>query len=823
MKLFTNNFFKAEDIVPEQETDVMCEVGTRVREAAKKTRSIKITGQVQGVGFRPHVYRLASECGLAGFVKNSAAGVEIEISGLSPAVDRFIGALRSSPPPRSVIENFSVSDPGFVPYEGFSIVHSGGAEGVSAGSVFVSPDIATCPDCMREIFDASDRRYLYPFTNCTNCGPRFTITLDLPYDRPKTTMAGFRMCPKCQAEYDDPADRRFHAQPNACPECGPSLALIEPLSDLRDPGAISYGGNGAGQIGRVSELLKAGKIGAVMGIGGFHIAADASNDRAVGLLRERKARPYKPFALMAPSVEYVKSVCHVGAEEERLLASHVAPVVLLRKKGPAAGISGLVAPENACLGFMLPYTPLHAILMRFFGGPLVMTSGNASDEPICVSAGELKEKLGAICDFALVHNRPILLACDDSVMFVERGREITVRASRGLSPNIVSLGDKAGASQNDVFSVGAILKNNISFNMGRRMVTSQYIGDTDSVGNFELFEKTVSHFRRLYGLSPGGFVRDLNPDASTSRYAIENSRGKSLDAVQHHFAHTLAVMAANGLSGPVVGLSFDGTGLGDDGTVWGGEFLVCDAVSYRRAGSFAPFAVQNYDGSVRDVWRLAYCAAVSLFGEKECSPGGSLAQFFGRPPAELEIIRKALAGGVNTVTTSSLGRIFDVVAHFAGFGRSVTFEGEAAIWLEMNAAAELERPEGGAREATCYAAVLKEEKGFLNIDWKPVLEKVARDVQNGVSAAAVSLAFHRAVARAACDAAAAISRAAGTRDVCLSGGVFFNRLLLAMIVDGLEKEGLTARTPGRISPGDGGISAGQCYFAIMKNAMGKSD
>jgi len=798
-------------------------------ENAKKTRSIRITGQVQGVGFRPHVYRLASECGLGGFIKNSVAGVEIEVTGSSPAVDRFIDALKKSPPPRSVIENFIVKDPGFKLFSGFSIDHSEGAEGASSKSVFVSPDIATCPDCMREIFDATDRRYLYPFTNCTNCGPRFTITRELPYDRPKTTMAEFKMCPKCQAEYDDPADRRFHAQPNACPDCGPALALIESLLPDFEASTLKYGGDYAGQIARVAELLKGGKIGAVMGVGGFHIAVDAANDSAVNLLRERKIRPYKPFALMAPSLDYIKSVCHVGGEEEKLLTSHIAPVVLLKKRKTAAGISDAVAPGNAYLGFMLPYTPLHAVLMKFFGGPLVMTSGNLSDEPICVSPAEIGEKLGTICDFALVHNRPILLPCDDSVMFVERGREITIRASRGLSPNIISSGEKIDGNnaraRDNIFAVGAILKNNISFNLGQRIVTSQFVGDTDAVGNFELFEKTLGHFKKLYCLEPDRFVCDLNPDANTSRYALEHSRLEKPAAVQHHYAHTLSVMAANRLLGPVLGLSFDGTGLGDEGSVWGGEFLACDTRSYKRVGSFARFAVQNYDGSTRDIWRLAYCAAVSLFGKKECLPVGRLSKYFERPPSELEMINKAMAGGVNTVSTSSLGRIFDVVAYFAGFRRSVTFEGEAAIWLETAAQEAADRCAGlTIREnsigGACYITELIKENGFLTIGWKGVMEGVLEDAGNGVDPGVIALKFHRAVSESSCDAAAALARQSGTKDVCLSGGVFFNRLLLGMIVEGLEREGLTVHTPGKVSPGDGGISAGQCYYGILDSRCG---
>lgn len=823
-----------------------------------KTMKINITGQVQGVGFRPHVFRLASELGLNGFIKNSASGVEIEIYGGERQVENFISTLKISPPPRSIIEKFLISDIPLKQYSDFSIHHSEDKPGVSSGSVFVSADICICADCAGDITGDSNRRRDYAFTNCTNCGPRFTITEDLPYDRPYTTMKKFPMCDSCRTEYENPMDRRFHAQPNACPECGPGLRLIENLSENIDLSKLYYSKDQAGLIKKFASLVSGGGIGALMGIGGFHIAAGADNDETVIRLRERKNRPAKPFALMAPSVEFIKDICEISKDEEKLLRSHIAPIVLLRKKedaGKKFRISKHVAPMNDYLGFMLPYSPLHILLMKEYGAPMILTSGNLSDEPICYRLEDALEKLSGICDFALCHNRDILLPCDDSVMFVEKGRNFTIRPSRGIAPNVISLGDIVAKDRifknmaqefgenssyetvapveniagghpparhasketrqmknhaGNIFAVGGILKNTLSFNLEDRIVTSQYIGDTDVVENLELFETTVAHFKKLYKITPEKFIHDLNPDARTSVYSVETPAKFKPEAVQHHYAHILSVMAGNKLDKKVLGLAFDGTGFGTDGTVWGGEFLICDAHNFERAGHFKPFTAHNYDGSVKTVSKLALSAIYESLGKSACE---KIRKNIGEK--ESSIILKALEAGVNTVKTSSLGRIFDIAAAMAGFNGNVSFEGEAAIFLEMSFPRERLNFWRDKNTGDCYNIDITEHNKTIILDWGKLLEAMAADSDRGAGASEISYKFHKSVVLYSFRAAKTIAERNGLTDICLSGGVFYNRVLLSNMISILENSGFTVHTPEYVSLGDSGISVGQCYFGLM--------
>ncbi len=830
---------------------------------SSKTTKINITGQVQGVGFRPHVFRLASEFGLNGFIKNSVSGVEIEVYGGAGQVENFISTLKTSPPPRSIIEKFLISDIPTKQYSDFTILHSDEKPGVSSGSVFVSADISVCADCAADITNPENRRRDYAFTNCTNCGPRYTITEDLPYDRPYTTMKKFPMCKRCLAEYENPMDRRFHAQPNACAECGPGLYLIEDLSKKIDMDELSYSKDQAGLIKKFAAMIRDGKIGALMGIGGFHIAARSDDDPTVIKLRERKNRPSKPFALMAPSVEFIKEICFVSKDEEALLRSHIAPIVLLRKKentGKNYKISEHIAPQNNYLGFMLPYSPLHILLMKEYNAPMILTSGNLSDEPICYRLKDASEKLSGICDIALCHNRDILLPCDDSVMFVENGRNFTIRPSRGIAPNVISLGtivqkdrerkninaqsDKFNSSDealneeiiqgldqsanaapekvsskdpqpkenknNNIFAVGGILKNTLSFNLEDRIVTSQYIGDTDIVENFELFETTVDHFKNLYKIAPEKFIHDMNPDARTSKYSGETPAKHKPEAVQHHYAHILSVMAENKLAKKVLGLAFDGTGFGTDGTVWGGEFLVCDAHKFERAGYFKPFTAHNYDGAVKTVSKLALSAIYGMCGKKE---SGKIMKNIGEK--ESSIIFKALEAGVNTVKTSSLGRIFDVAAVMAGFEGKVSFEGEAAIFLEMNfprGRSEFWRDEN---TDDCYNIDITEYNRTVILDWKKMLEEMIKDAGEGAEAAEISYKFHKGVVISSFKAGKKIAELNKILDICLSGGVFYNRVILSNLISMFERSGFTVHTPKYVSMGDSGISAGQCYFGLM--------
>ncbi|HOT74528.1 MAG TPA: carbamoyltransferase HypF [Candidatus Wallbacteria bacterium] len=801
-----------------------------------KSYKIRITGRVQGVGFRPHVYRLACERGLCGYINNSVNGVEIEISGVHSAVDDFVNALKNFPPPLAVIESFQADAMEFKYFSKFEIQTSDSTD-LSVKSVFVSPDLGICADCAREIMDKKDRRYGYAFTNCTNCGPRYTITRKLPYDRPVTTMAEFKMCAKCRAEYEDPLDRRFHAQPNACPDCGPGLALAGDLADVAQPGKLSFSTDTAAVIKRAAQLINAGKIGALMGLGGFHIACRADSDETVALLRERKKRPSKPFALMAPSLEWIKKFCTVSAEEEKLLLSPLAPIVLLRKKNAAEGVepgveSGdfsiceLIAPENNYLGFMLPYTPMHLILMSHTGMPLVMTSANLTDEPICYRLEDAAEKLCGICDFAMAHNREILIPCDDSVCFVEREKVFTVRPSRGIAPLVTAIGG-INPPVKTCLAVGAILKNTVSFNLDDKILTSQYIGDTDNLENHSLLVSTADRFKELYNLAPDAFACDMHPGSNAGSYAeaLAGENKAELVPVGHHYAHALSVMAENNLSGPLIALSFDGTGFGEDGTVWGGEFLICDTRKCRRAAFFEPFKVSNYDGAVKNVARLAFCAASDFFkGEDEIV--NSFFSDFDLPLGETEkrVILKALAGGVNTVKTSSLGRIFDAAAALAGFNRPVTFEGEAAIWLEMKISDKLKM--GAARDlgSDVYGYRIAESEGALLIDWKGILRGIIADRKKGAAAETISYKFHRSVIKAVYETAVLLSKRYNINGICLSGGVFYNRVLLSGLLESFAGNGsqngdgnfLNVYLPGRISFGDSAISAGQCYYAMNK-------
>lgn len=804
-----------------------------------KSCKITITGRVQGVGFRPHVYRMAAQYGLSGYINNSVNGVEIEVSGGAAALDGFVKRLNEFPPPLAIVEKFQAENIAFKPYSGFEILHSDPVN-MPVNSVFVSPDLAVCADCAAEIFDKNDRRYGYAFTNCTNCGPRYTITRKLPYDRTVTTMSVFKMCPKCQAEYDDPLNRRFHAQPNACPECGPGLAIIEDLgaAGAGDFARLEFLKDTAPVINRAAEFLAAGRIGALMGLGGFHIACRADSDEIALRLRELKNRPSKPFALMAPSMEWIRRFCEVSPAEEELLLSSVSPIVLLKRHGRESGfnLSELIAPDNNYLGFMLPYTPLHLLLMKAAGAPLIMTSANISDEPICFRLEQAAEKLCGICDFAMAHNREILIPCDDSVCFVEDEKTFTVRPSRGIAPCVISTGGQCASAGKTNVAFGAILKNTVSFNLDKKILISQYIGDTDNLENYDLLVSTAERFSELYNLKPGALICDNHRGSNAAAYAAEAAEraGAELISIGHHYAHALSVMAENDIEGPVICLSFDGTGLGDDGSVWGGEFLVCDTAGYKRAGYFEPFRVSNYDGAVKNVSKLALCAANEFYGgggENDCQNSSEdIMSFFDEfdlplAAAEKNIILKAVEGGVNTVKTTSLGRIFDAVAALAGFNRPVSFEGEAAIWLEMQVPPEKKDEMVEGFDEDIYPHKISQRGGALVIEWREMLKCVMADRRAGVPAGEISYKFHRGIIKAVYETACKISKLGGIDEICLSGGVFYNRLLLSGLLKLLGAQDLRTASkrgpfkihlPRRVSFGDSAISAGQCFYAIKR-------
>ncbi len=732
---------------------------------------ITIEGTVQGVGFRPFVHGLATELGLAGLVGNDARGVFIEVEGDGDAVERFLSGLRA-PPPLAVVDRISVRRLAVDGLAGFAIVTSlaDGRRGA-----LVSADSATCDDCLRELRDPGDRRHGYPFVNCTGCGPRFTIVTDVPYDRPNTTMAGFAMCADCAAEYHDPADRRFHAQPLCCPACGPRVLL-------RDRGGCPLP---CDPLEGARDLLREGAVLAVKGLGGYHLAAIASDERAVAALRSRKHREDKPFAVMAPDLETARLLGEVGDAEEALLAGARRPIVLLRRHADAP-LAAAVAPGDRSIGVMLPYTPLHHLLAR---EPLVLTSGNLSDEPIAYADDDAAARLREIADAFLTHDRPIHVRTDDSVTRVFRGRELPVRRSRGYAPRPVPLAGGGPA----VLACGAELKNTFCLAEDGRAFVSHHIGDLENHETLRAYREGVEHFARLFGITPSVVAHDLHPDYLSTGYALE--RDLPLVGVQHHHAHIASCMADNGWTSPVIGVAFDGTGYGLDGTLWGGEFLVADLTGFERAGHLRPVPLPGGAAAIREPWRMAAAYEV---------------------PADLEVARRNAAGwetvtamgrrGVNAPPTSSAGRLFDAVAAVLGVRDRVTYEGQAAVELEQLA---------DPREHGTYPVPLDGEAPFV-ASGRDLVEAVVADLRAGVAAPVIAARFHNAVGDLVVAGAVRLRETTGLETVALSGGVFQNLLLLERAVTGLEAHGFGVLVHHHVPPNDGGISLGQAAVASAR-------
>ena len=752
---------------------------------ARARLRVRVTGTVQGVGFRPYVYRLAGELSLAGFVLNDAHGVLIEVEGDAVAIDRFLARLPCEAPPLAVVEQVLAEERVPCGEGSFAIRESVGG---SVPDAPVTPDTATCEDCLRELFNPADRRFRYPFINCTNCGPRFTIVRGVPYDRPLTTMASFTMCPACRAEYDDPADRRFHAQPNACANCGPSLRLLS--------------GDGASIPGdplpAVAAVLRAGAIVAIKGIGGYHLACLAGDEQAVASLRTRKHREDKPFALMAPSLATAETLVSLSSPSLRLLTSPARPIVLAPrlKGGPVAHAVAPGAPE---LGVMLPYSPLHHLLLADVGETLVMTSANVSDEPIAFVDDDAVERLRGIADLFLVHDRPIQTRTDDSVV---RAHTI-LRRSRGYVPAALLL--PGGGTPRPLLACGAELKNTFCLARGSRAWVSHHIGDLENYETLRSFTDGIGHFGALFAVEPEVVAHDLHPEYLSTKYALELD-GVELIGVQHHHAHLAACLAEHHETGPALGAIFDGTGYGLDGTVWGGELLLGDVGSFRRVGSLLPVALPGGERAIRQPWRMA-CSWLSA--ALDGGEPGLPASLAGRvdPRAWAQVHRLAVGGGPASPATTSIGRLFDAVAALAGIRAEVNYEGQAAIELE----AACDHGERGS-----YPIAVGGEP--LVIDPRETIRAVAADVAAGAPAAVIARRFHRTIARATVEACVALAGAHGTEAVVLSGGVFQSRLLLESVSDALAGAGLRVLVPERLPVNDGGIAYGQAAVAAASLA-----
>ncbi len=728
---------------------------------------------MQGVGFRPWVYQLAQRHRLSGYVFNSTLGVTIEVEGQDEDLDRFESALRSEAPPLAEPGQIRVEHLEPSGYREFTIRDS---EDAAGEFVLVPPDIATCADCLADLRDPANRRYRYPFTNCTNCGPRYTIIQEIPYDRPHTTMAGFRQCPDCEREYHDPSDRRFHAQPNACPACGPWVELWDAERMLAQR---------AGAIEGTRRLLKEGAILAIKGLGGFHLACDAANDAAVGRLRQRKLRSGKPFALMAASLEKIAEFCQLAQEERAALSGTRRPIVLLERR-PASRISGAVAPGVPTLGVMLPYTPLHHLL--FEGGEfdaLVMTSANLSEEPIAYRNEEVAARLHPLADFFLLHNRAIQTRVDDSVVRIFEGRERLLRRSRGYAPRPIELGFAA----REVLACGGELKNTFCLTKAHYAILSQHTGDLENLETLEFFEETLAHMKRFFRVEPRAVAHDLHPQYMTTRLALA-MRGIEKIGVQHHHAHIAACMAENGLREKVLGVALDGTGYGTDGLIWGGEFLICDFAGFERRFHFRYVPLAGGDTAIRQPWRsaLSYLKDAGLDGAPalEAVPGGAR-----------RVVEAMLAGRVNTVDTSSCGRLFDAVSAILGVRLETTYEGEAAIELEALAAP-------GIADSYPYSV----DDGA--IDFRETIRAIARDES---SREVRSARFHNTVSAAVAETCRRIRARDGLNQVCLSGGTFQNVYLLSRTVQLLREEGFEVYTHAAVPPNDGGLSLGQAAIA----------
>jgi hydrogenase maturation protein HypF len=786
---------------------------------------VEIHGAVQGVGFRPFVYRLAMELDLAGWVINDTRGVFIEVEGPRERLERFLARLPNERPPRSVIHTLDATWRPAAGYAAFEIRHS---DRHGAKTALILPDIATCPACLAEVLDPADRRYGYPFTNCTNCGPRLTIIQALPYDRPNTTMRRFTLCPSCQAEYDSPRDRRFHAQPNACPDCGPQLELWElseeqnqptrrqadreavtPIPSL--PPRLRVSARADQALLAAAAALRAGAIVAVKGLGGFHLMVDARNTAAIARLRVRKPREEKPFALMARDLEQAQGLCEIPAEAAALLTAPEAPIVLMRRR-PDASIAENVAPGNPYLGMMLPYTPLHHLLLGALDFPVVATSGNLTDEPICTDEQEAIGRLGYIADCFLIHNRPIERHVDDSVAMVMLGESRLLRRARGYAPLPVLLKREVPC----ILAVGAHLKNTIALSIGRQVFISQHIGDLETPQAITAFERVVADFLRLYEARPAAVSHDLHSDYASTQFAVRCAQPGIGDVrqpigdcklipVQHHHAHLAACLAENDVAEPALGVTWDGTGYGTDGTIWGGEFLLGDAADFTRVAHLRPFRLPGGEAAVKAPGRVALALLWDVVGpaafEQDDLP--AVRTF---APAVRQVLAHMLQRDLNAPVTSSAGRLFDGIAALIGLCQHVSFEGQAAMNLEWIA-------DTTVWDAYPIDLLTKTGSGEAAVlDWRPLVAAVLDDLRRAVEHGVIAARFHNALIEAIATVAAYV----GAPRVALAGGCFLNRLLVERAAQRLAARGFEVLLHRQVPPGDGGISLGQVAVAAAR-------
>ena len=758
---------------------------------------VHISGIVQGVGFRPFVYGLATRFALKGWVRNTSAGVDIEVDGEQDVLDAFVKALRDEAPPLARIDEFTASFRLASGFSTFDIIHS---EAIPSAFQPISPDVAICDDCLREMLDPNDRRYRYPFINCTNCGPRFTIIKDIPYDRPKTTMAPFVMCPDCEREYKDPLNRRFHAQPVACPVCGPHvwLEMQNAEGGMQNDEAIR----------ETQRLLMQGKIIAIKGLGGFHLACDATNAKSVSELRLRKLRVDKPFALMMSNIEIIEQHCFVSEAERELLISSARPIVLLKRK-PASNIAKEVAPNQDWIGVMLPYTPLHHLLFTDSVPPLVMTSGNLSEEPIATINDEARERLSSLADAFLMHNRDIHIRCDDSVIRVfkdnrkssieNRQSLYPIRRSRGYSPFPVKLPFDVP----QILAAGSELKNTFCITNKNYAFLSHHIGDMENYETLKSYEQGVEHFERLFRVKPEAIAYDLHPNYLATRYALERAERENIPTigVQHHHAHIAACMAEHGLDGsrPVIGVSFDGTGYGEDEAIWGGEFLIADYKSYQRAFHLEYFPLPGGDAAIKKPARTALALLWSLGIDWD----ERLASVLEFSESERTLLRTQLEKKINTPVTSSMGRLFDAAAALAGVRQRVNYEGQAAIEFESLA---------DSAEAESYSFALNQDE----VQVRSAVEALIKDVMAGVPISKISARFHHGLAEGVRMVVRKMSEDSGIREVALSGGVWQNITLLRRTLSLLHADGFEVYIHREVPPNDGGLSLGQAVIAASR-------